>query len=439
MLESLHLRNVGPAPEMKMELAPRLNLITGDNGLGKSFLLDVAWWALTRRWPHDLNAALTSGYPARPTDPKRPATIAFGLKSKVKSVTYESRYVPRDEAWVGKAGRPWNPGLVIYAHADGGFSVWDPARNYWKRRGNVDVQERLPGYVLSPKDVWNGLSVDVDGKPTVVCNGLLADWAHWIVERGENAKRMQEILGRLAPRGEPIEVGPLRRLSVNDARDIPSIRTPYFTAVPILHASSGVRRAVGLAYMLMWSWNEHVRAAQQLGEKVTAQVVMLFDEVESHLHPRWQRTVLSSVLHVAESLHRKATIQLLAATHSPLILASAEPFFDAERDAWFDFDLDRTTKTPTVRLQQRPFVRRGEVSNWLTSEAFDLQEPRSLEAESAIVEALGLGRKDVVETADIDRVDRLLRGALSDTDRFWMRWTEFKKQRRDNARHRSAV
>lgn len=44
---------------MEMELGTRLNLITGDNGLGKSFLLDVAWWALTRKWPHDLNPALT--------------------------------------------------------------------------------------------------------------------------------------------------------------------------------------------------------------------------------------------------------------------------------------------------------------------------------------------------------------------------------------------
>ena len=33
MIESLRLRNVGPAPGMDMELAPRLNLITGDNGL----------------------------------------------------------------------------------------------------------------------------------------------------------------------------------------------------------------------------------------------------------------------------------------------------------------------------------------------------------------------------------------------------------------------
>src|SRR5438045_721813 len=115
MLEYLHLKNVGPAPEMEMELAPRLNLITGDNGLGKSFLLDVVWWALTRRWPQDLNPKLTSGYAARPSDVKKPASIAFRVTSKTKSETYESKYVPCNQSWLGKAGRPWNPGLVIYA------------------------------------------------------------------------------------------------------------------------------------------------------------------------------------------------------------------------------------------------------------------------------------------------------------------------------------
>ena len=41
MLEYLHLKNVGPAPEMELQLAPRLNLLTGDNGLGKS---EVGLW-----------------------------------------------------------------------------------------------------------------------------------------------------------------------------------------------------------------------------------------------------------------------------------------------------------------------------------------------------------------------------------------------------------
>src|ERR1044072_3531878 len=99
---------------MRLEPAPRLSLITGNNGLGKSFLLDVAWWALTRRWPHDINSRLTSGYPARPKDIRKTATIEFGVTSKTKDVYYTSRYERRDESWIGKPGRPWNPGLVIY-------------------------------------------------------------------------------------------------------------------------------------------------------------------------------------------------------------------------------------------------------------------------------------------------------------------------------------
>jgi hypothetical protein len=429
MLDYLKLENVGPAPEMEMKLAPRLNLITGDNGLGKSFLLDVAWWALTRHWPQDLNPRLTSGYPARPTVKTKKAAISFKLRSKSsRIVSYESTYSRRDESWVGKLGRPWNPALIIYAHFDGGFSVWDPARNYWEEKGGVDVKKRLRGYVFSANQVWHGLKVDVGGKSTLVCNGLLRDWASWIRESGDNAERMAAVLVKLAPEGERFTPGLLTRLSINDARDIPSICTPYTGAVPVLHASSGVRRAIALAYMLMWSWNEHCIAADQLGEEKTSQVVMLFDELESHLHPRWQRSILRSVLESTKILHKDARVQLVSATHSPLILASAEPFFDPNRDAWFDLDLIVDKKR--VVLQERDFVRRGTAGRWLTSPAFDLaSEGRSLEAEQAIADAEKLLEKRRIGPAppldEIEAVDESLRAVLCDVDRFWVRWSAF--------------
>jgi predicted ATPase len=428
MLEYLRLKNVGPAPEMQMELAPRLNLITGDNGLGKSFLLDVAWWALTRKWPQDLNKKLTSGYAARPNDVKKPATIEFRVTSKTKSVTYQSMYDPREESWLGKAGRPWNPGLVIYAHADGAFSVWDPARNYWKKKGNIDVQERLPGYVFSGKEVWDGLEVEIDGKATVVCNGLLRDWASWIREQGQAKELMRQTVTRLSPSADErdrLSPGPLMRISVNDARDIPSLQMGNTQTVPILYASSGIRRIVALAYMLMWSWQEHMLTAQQLGEAPTTQVVFLIDELESHLHPRWQRSILGSLLNLASLMHWNAKkIQLITATHSPLVLASAEPIFDSEQDAWFDLDLSQTKSVELVHLRKRDFVRLGDVSNWLTSEAFDLKEPRSLEAEEALGEALELLRRSPKPTlAEFETVDQKLRSVLGDIDPFWIRWS----------------
>lgn len=425
MLKHLKLTNVGPAPQMEIDLAPRVNLLTGDNGLGKSFLLDIAWWALTRRWPHDLNTKLTSGYPARPTALKDSATIEFELTSKNnKLVEYTSKYVPRDQAWLGKSGRPWIPGLIIYAHSDGGFSVWDPARNYWKKKGGIDIQERLPGFVFSSNEVWDGLFADIDGKKTPICNGLLQDWANWIREGGELSAQMSRVLGVLEPAGESLGVGPLKRLSVNDARDIPTIRTPYSDAVPVLHASSGIRRILGLAYMLTWSWSEHVIAAEQLGDEPSSQVVILFDEIESHLHPRWQRTILSSVLQAVREMHEPESVQLLAATHSPLVMASAEPWFDRDQDAWFDLDLEPSDGGPFACLRRRDFVRRGDVSNWLTSEAFDLSHARSLEGETAIQKARALLRQPEGPTLEQAReVDQDLRNAgLSDIDPFWVRW-----------------
>lgn len=354
------------------------------------------------------------------------------MTSKSTDVEYTSTYVPRDEGWLGKAGRPWNPGLVIYAHADGSFSVWDPARNYWKKKGNIDVQDRLPGYVFSPKEVWDGLEANIDGRSTVVCNGLLRDWATWIQEGAEKSQAMASVLAILSPSKDThdlIKVGPLTRLTSNDVRDIPTIQTGYANAIPILHASSGIRRVVALAYMLMWSWFEHKVAAMRLGEPHTPQVVFLIDELESHLHPRWQRSILSSLLNLVPTLHKGARTQLIVATHSPLVLASAEPSFDPKKDAWFDLDLNRKKEVGRVELKKRNFVRLGDVSSWLTSEAFDLKEARSLESEQAITRALELLRNPSPSRQDINEVDALLKASLSDIDRFWMRWSEFRKGR----------
>ena len=147
MLRHLQLSNVGPADKLELEFAPRLNLITGDNGLGKSFLLDIAWWAMTRRWPGDVNPRLTSGRRALPSA-DGPARIGFSFTGKVKTEDYVSEYRPREQAWTGRPGRPANPGLVFYAMSDGSFAVWDPARNYWQTQNDVDVQVRVPAYVF---------------------------------------------------------------------------------------------------------------------------------------------------------------------------------------------------------------------------------------------------------------------------------------------------
>jgi predicted ATPase len=426
MLESIHLKNVGPAPEMKLDLAPRLNLITGDNGLGKSFLLDVAWWVLTRTW---------SGYQVRPSletvQSDKSSTIAFSFEGKQKQRAFESTWVPQDQEWTSGPGRPADPGLVIYARVDGGFAVWDPVRNQKAREllGEKGIRANFPAlYAFARDEVWDGLR----GEGTEwISNGLVRDWVLWQSRGNGLFTLLSQALDAMSEPGEPLQPGKdYSRISINDARDYPTIRTSHGEEVAIVLASAAVRRIAALAYLIVWTWSEHERMSKQLKLEPTKRIVFLIDEVETHLHPRWQRTIVPSLLRVVNALAPDADVQLLVSTHAPLVLASVEASFDRDRDAWFDLDLDRTAKPPTIKLTKRPYIRHGEIGNWLVSDAFDLKEPRSLEGEKAVAAAETLMQAKTPPSKDAVRdADEALRTAgLPDIDTFWVRWRYFRDE-----------
>lgn len=419
MLKHLRTTNVGPATEMDLVFGERLNLLTGDNGLGKSFILDICWWSLTRKWPAEINARLTSGRKALPSNGGK-ASIDFTFVGKAKEESYESTFDRQEQAWTGRAGRPGNPGLVLYAQVDGSFAVWDPARNYWRKKGGIDVQDRPPAYVFSPTEVWDEL-LGPDGKP--LCNGLIRDWAGWQKENGKAFGHLCSVLKALSSSNtESLVPGKLTRISLDDSRDIPTLKMPYGQEVPVLHASAGTKRIIALAYLLVWAWEEHKKASVLLNQGTTDQIIFLIDEVESHLHPRWQRRVLKALVEVMDSLTAQTEVQIIAATHSPLVLASLEPLFGAHKDAWFDLDYDENDAQSRVVLTRRDFELHGDVSNWLTSEAFDLGSARSLESEQLLKEASGLLDKSDVNSSKVEGMTARLAAALNPKDSFLFRW-----------------
>lgn len=415
MIHDLNVVNVGPAEKMQLAFGKRLNLLTGDNGLGKSFLLDIVWWSLTRKWPAEINSKLTAGKKALPVA-EGEASISFSFSGKSKIEQYESSFVRREQSWTGRAGRPANPGLVLYAMADGSFAVWDPHRNYWRTQGDLDIQERLPAYVLNPNEVWDGLA---SAEGSWLCNGLIRDLASWQKEKGAAFKHLKAVLKVLSPsENEILTLGELTRISLDDVRDIPTIRMPYQKDVPVVHASSGMRRILALAYLLVWAWQEHQQAAKQLGESVAPQITFLIDEIESHLHPSWQRSIVPTLLSVMGQLDKHVKVQLITATHSPLVMASVEPLFDAKQDAWFDLDLCQGE----VALMQRIYEKQGDVVNWLTSDAFDLRSGRPREYEVLVNEASALLMQQSPDKAVLETMYQKLLQALKPTDEFLFRW-----------------
>src|SRR5262249_13315210 len=176
-----------------------------------------------------------------------------------KNFEGESIFSHAEQYWHLKAGRPAFPGIVVYAQVDGGFSVWDPARNAWKDK-DPEQHDLPPAYRFRPKEVWDGLPVD---RPTKFCNGLILDWANWQRENGEAFQQLKSVLRVLSPSPEePLKSGKLTRIGVNDVRDHPTLATSYGQEVPLVLASAGIRRIVALAYLLVWTWQEHLRACE---------------------------------------------------------------------------------------------------------------------------------------------------------------------------------
>lgn len=343
-----------------------------------------------------------------------------GLKSS--AVTAEFEFVPKRRGWKRKGGgRPPVPGLVLYARMDGGFSVWDPARHYYREAVSlgIDDKDRAPAFHFSRQEVWDGKR---DDKGQQVSRGLIIDWLRWQAAVPAAFTTLADVVRRLSPPDEPIAIAPAPvRLPGPDVSEIPALELPYGT-VPITLASAAIRRIVALAYFIVWMWVEHKAAAQANGLETQRQLIIILDEVEAHLHPRWQRSIMPALLTVAHALADEVEIQFLATTHSPLVLASLEPEFNETCDRLWHLALE----DGEARLHELPWLPRGSAGAWLRSDVFGLDQDRSLPAEDAIQGAKALMDPTAAPTdQEVAVAEARLSQVLPSSDPFYAQWHRF--------------
>jgi len=281
---------------------------------------------------------------------------------------------------------------------------------------------------LNEQEVWNGKELLAsqgarNETNSVLCNGLIRDWITWSVDNKEAYEIFTSALRHLSPPGfKPIIPGkPVRFLT--DTRSIPTIKLPYGD-VPITDVSAGIGRIIALAYLITWAWIEHKTISQRTNRAPQTKMVLLIDEMESHLHPRWQRSIISALINFVKILSKKLEIQFIIATHSPLITASAEPFFNKNTDKLFHLYL----LNDKVELKEIPFIKYGKIDNWLQSDVFGLTHARSQEADLAIEEAKELQLNPAPSADNIRKIHSKLEKYLSETDEFWPRWLYFARK-----------
>jgi hypothetical protein len=434
MLRRLQTKDVGPIRGMDLALGSRLNVLTGDNGLGKSFVLDLVWWVLTGSW---------AGEPALPGGGSPWLKYEGTSNAAKEKATAEFKFESQTWSWKSVQGRGPR-GSVIYLGADR-MAAFVLHRSHWPTSlGTDDARRNEPGaFVFEGRELWDGKN-DALGRP--LCNGLIRDWVNWMrsqpfafdvsaldvsafdVSPGSPPgpfEILKRVLSVLSPNDhEKLVAGPPRRVRIEDSREIPTLVTPWESKpVPVTLASAGVRRVLELAYMLVWVWHEHRQVAELLHQPPQRELFLLIDEPETHLHPRWQRGILPALMAVAEVLDPELKLQLFVTTHSPIVLASVEPLVDAARDRLFHFD-DHDAE---VRVETLDWIKHGNALGWLASEAIGLEGGgRSIEAERAIgwADAFMLGDYDEIPEPMRSReaLDAELRRVLAADDEYWTYW-----------------
>ena len=422
MITRLQLHQVGPAPDLEADFGERLNLVTGDNGLGKTFLLDACWYALTQSWADDREF-----YPSSDTPKDDPPVLTWGSCGKTGGDTEgRAEFSFGNQKWKGtRKGRRTMPGIVLYARIDGGFSLWDPARNYWLDRD--EEGEKTPPYQFNKDQVWHGLPLGAVRTEDIICNGLLRDVENWRLKNNGAFGMLQNVLKRIsADESGSLSIGEGERIGLGTT-DIPTLIMPY-GKVPVTLSASGMKRVLALAYLLVWAWQEHKIASEKRREEPTRRMVLLFDEVEAHLHPKWQRVFLPALHEAIRSLLSGGeldSVQIIATTHSPLVTGSVESLWNNDTDRLFDFDLENGK----VEFECIPFAKLGAAENWLDSDSFNYLSSYPVEAEIAIDAAnefmVNHPEPHTAAWEEAQAIDAKLRKALGGDDEFWPLWKPY--------------
>ncbi len=316
-VHSLDLTNIGPFDEAHLTFptqgqGPAVTFITGENGTGKSIVLDAI----------RASFGVTIGPIERPIW-REGIPFAVSLRSQ------EGGGPVLDFAANAKISfGPPNPGFGLIPHKQDLYQL------LVSRLAAVSQGTSCPNWIL---DYWrSGLPSDpyeirslITPNPRTYLSGALSG-----VVRNAAATESLCFFDYLRGSSDPQEketgealfeaTRRIIELSLLDGRFIHIDRrtlTPYVEQsghrVPLRNLSSGnaylIQRLLGLLVKMYAVHTLRGTPAETLCETPG---LLLIDEAENHLHPRWQKRLLPEILGIFPNL------QIIATTHSPFILSS---------------------------------------------------------------------------------------------------------------------
>lgn len=344
-LNQLSLRNFRCFTECEIDFHPRLTVLVAENGRGKTALLDAAVIAL--RPFVDTLSGLHQSHGFEPSDVHRRRSAAGAMEAALPvelmadavfgevavqwkrgrhSLTLGARTTTRDARALTNIAAGLRQRLDTFAAGDlfeapvlpvmafyGTGRLWSEHRlTKVKRTAEPTTMTRLTGYLdcLSPSssfktfEDWYRTTSDAARSPTARAYPVNERPALLLSAVREATRTTLEPTG-----WREIDWDfTLRRLVVEH---------PTHGRLPLSDQSDGVRNMIALVADLA---HRCVRLNPHLGDAAPSQTpgVLLIDEVDMHLHPRWQQLVVDLLRRTFPAM------QMVVSTHSPHVLSTVD-------------------------------------------------------------------------------------------------------------------
>jgi hypothetical protein len=296
-LKSVDLENIGPFESLHVDLTPGWNLLLGDNGVGKTVLLKAIAVALCGKQVDAAAAArlLRSG--------SAKGTISLKDENREYTVSLERQ----DDGSVEVKSASLSPiiyesWLVLGFPALRSVPLERPEGPSKPKAGAPSVEDLLPILRSKPDDRISNIKQWL----------INLDYASKSEGEGTPSRKLFEdffeVLQQLTPdlRIEPGEI--------NDKTMEITIKTDA-GQVPLEAISQGTGSVMCWIGTLLQRLHETGNDRNQSQKSV----LVLVDELDAHMHPKWQQMFVDAFRNEFRN------VQIIATTHSPLLVGSLKP------------------------------------------------------------------------------------------------------------------
>jgi energy-coupling factor transporter ATP-binding protein EcfA2 len=384
-LTKVVLQNLGPFEHLQLDLNPHWNVFLGNNGSGKSTILRAIALALSGDEPTVVRPAAERLLRVGSTEGRVDVTL--------DGVTYTTT-VKREPTGVSVLATQFTP----------------------LQRGTVTVLGFPPLRGLSLKNP-SGAAPTNSAKPTVgdvapllggTIDTRMDNLKQWVVNVDVNSVSASDVTAERATRSGALRDAffrVLQDLSPNTVVKFSSVDRHTWQVnvetpdgiVPIDQVSQGMSSLLGWVGTTLQRMYE-IRPSATNPESESA--IVLVDEIDAHLHPEWQKLLVSLLT------KQFPNTQFIATTHSPLVVAGmkANEVFIAQRSigdskkvtvepAPLEFEGMRADQILTSPLFGLSTTRSSSTASDMDRYAALLSKPDSLKSEEERAELTALRSK----------------------------------------------